>query len=86
MQCIDGKPPVKSIALTRYPRTRESARDQASLEEMDLLQNLIVEVRALRKEIGMEEKAQVPIEVRSHAAASGNCLRRITTLLGSSRA
>jgi valyl-tRNA synthetase len=31
---------------------------------MDLLQNLVVEVRALRKEIGVEEKASTPIELR----------------------
>ena len=35
---------------------------------MGLLQSLIVEVRALRKEIGVEEKASVPIEVRIDAA------------------
>jgi valyl-tRNA synthetase len=31
---------------------------------MNLLQSLIVEVRALRKEIGVEERAVTPIEVR----------------------
>lgn len=36
---------------------------------MELLQNLIIEVRALRKEIGVEEKAVVPVEVRTHALA-----------------
>jgi valyl-tRNA synthetase len=36
---------------------------------MGVLQNLIVEVRALRKEIGVEEKATVPIEVRTDAAS-----------------
>ena len=35
---------------------------------MALLQNLIIEVRALRKEIGVEEKAAIPIEVRIDAA------------------
>ena len=34
---------------------------------MTLLQEFIVEVRALRKEIGVEEKAMVPIEVRIDA-------------------
>lgn len=43
--------------------------DQAPIEEMELLQNLIVEIRALRKEIGVEEKTMVPIEVRTHATA-----------------
>jgi valyl-tRNA synthetase len=31
---------------------------------MELLQRLIVEIRALRKEIGVEEKAVIPIEFR----------------------
>ena len=63
----DGHPPVKSIALTRYPHDGGPAKDQAPIEEMELVQGLINEVRALRKEIGAEEKAQVPIEVRTHA-------------------
>jgi valyl-tRNA synthetase len=64
-----GKPPEKSIALTRYPQAAAAAVDQAPVEEMELVQNLIVEVRALRKEIGVEEKAAAPIEVRTHALA-----------------
>ncbi|HEY2469358.1 MAG TPA: valine--tRNA ligase [Terracidiphilus sp.] len=60
----DGNPPAKSIALTRFPQGASSATDRAALDEMTLLQGLIVEVRALRKEIGVEEKAAVPIEVR----------------------
>ncbi|MFP5276153.1 MAG: valine--tRNA ligase [Acidobacteriota bacterium] len=65
----DGQPPAKSIALTRYPQADGAAKEQAPIEEMELLQNLIVEVRALRKEIGVEEKASTPIEVRTHATA-----------------
>ena len=65
----DGQPPAKSIAWTRYPQADGQSKDQAPIEEMDLLQNLIVEVRALRKEIGVEEKAATPIEVRTHATA-----------------
>jgi valyl-tRNA synthetase len=60
----DGNPPAKSIALTRFPQNTHSVPDSASLEQMALLQELIVEVRGLRKEIGVEEKAIVPIEVR----------------------
>jgi valyl-tRNA synthetase len=60
----DGNPPAKSIALTRFPKAHGSAIDNIALNEMALLQELIVEVRALRKEIGVEEKAVVPIEVR----------------------
>ena len=63
----DGAPPAKSIALTRYPQAAEGAVDAAALDQMMLLQNLIVEVRALRKEIGVEEKALTPIEVHTDA-------------------
>jgi valyl-tRNA synthetase len=68
----DGEPPAKSIALSRYPQAAESAVDVAALAQMMLLQNLIVEVRALRKEIGVEEKAVIPIEVQT-----GDATRKI---------
>jgi valyl-tRNA synthetase len=64
----DGNPPAKSIALASYPQAVENAADAAALAEMALLQSLIVEVRALRKEIGVEEKATTPIQVRADAA------------------
>jgi len=64
----DGNPPAKSIALTRYPQAGELSSYTAR-DEMHLVQNLIVEIRALRKEIGVEEKAVVPAEVRAGAAA-----------------
>jgi valyl-tRNA synthetase len=63
----DGKPPAKSIALTRYPQS-EGAAEEAAIEQMALLQSIIVEARALRKEIAVEEKAAVPVEVRIEPA------------------
>jgi valyl-tRNA synthetase len=60
----DGNPPAKSIALTRYPQVAESPAGEPALAGMALLQSLIVETRALRKEISVEEKAVTPIEVR----------------------
>jgi len=60
--------PAKSIALTRYPTADAVAIEPYWAGAMGLLQSLIVEVRALRKEIGVEEKASVPIEVRIDAA------------------
>ena len=63
----DGQPPAKSIALTRYPQPAPSGIDADASASMALLQNLIVEVRALRKESGVEEKAAVPIELRADA-------------------
>ncbi len=61
----DGNPPAKSIALTRYPQASGTARDATSIKDMALIQSLIVEVRTLRKEIGAEEKAVTPIEIRT---------------------
>ncbi|MGA8042333.1 MAG: class I tRNA ligase family protein, partial [Terracidiphilus sp.] len=58
----DGNPPAKSIALMSYPPVHSlHLRAQG---EMELLQSIIVEIRALRKEIGVEEKAVTPIELR----------------------
>jgi valyl-tRNA synthetase len=61
----DGNPPAKSIALTRFPQADCQTIDQPALKEIGFLQQLIVEVRGLRKEIGVEEKALAPIEVRA---------------------
>ncbi len=63
----DGAPPAKSIALTRFPQALPAGIDAFAPADMALLQSLIIEVRALRKEIGVEEKAAVPIEVRAGA-------------------
>ena len=63
----DGDPPAKSIALTRYPQATDAGQDKAAVEQMELLQSVIVEIRALRKEIGVEEKAATPIELRIEA-------------------
>jgi valyl-tRNA synthetase len=60
----DGNPPAKSIALTRYPQAAETIDDDA-LNAMALVQNLIVEIRTLRKEIGVEERANTPVEIRT---------------------
>ena len=48
---------------------------------MGVLQSLIVEVRALRKEIGVEEKAITPIEVRVGHAVIGASSKRIREIV-----
>ncbi|MGB8029071.1 MAG: valine--tRNA ligase [Terracidiphilus sp.] len=60
----DGNPPAKSIALTRFPQASETAVDAVAQIDMNTVQSLVVEVRALRKESGVEERAETPIEVR----------------------
>ncbi len=61
----DGNPPAKSIALTRYPQGSETV-DNNAIDTMSLLQSLIVEIRTLRKEIGVEEKAITAVEIRAN--------------------
>jgi valyl-tRNA synthetase len=71
-----GKKKAESISLARYPLAEDFPSDSRAEIEMALLQSLIVEVRALRKEIGVEEKTIVPTEVRIDAdlkhVVSGN--------------
>ena len=61
----DDNPPARSVALTRYPQASDALANESAAAAMSLLQSLIVGVRGLRKEIGVEEKATVPIEVRT---------------------
>jgi len=60
----DGGPPAKSIALTRFPQAPAKLPDLSAQTDMNTIQTLIVEIRALRKEIGVEEQATTPIELR----------------------
>jgi valyl-tRNA synthetase len=62
----DGMPPAKSIALARFPVPTAKADEQV-IADISLLQSLITEIRAVRKEAGVEEKATVPVEVRTDA-------------------
>jgi valyl-tRNA synthetase len=64
-----ANPQAKSIALMSYPLTGYGldSRNPFTQLEMQGLQELIAEIRALRKEIGAEEKAAVPIELRIDA-------------------
>jgi valyl-tRNA synthetase len=63
----EDEPPAKSIALTRFPRG-EAHADDAAERDFALLQELIVAVRAVRKDLGVEEKLAVPIRIRAHAS------------------
>ncbi len=57
--------PAKSIALTRFPLASHFPRDVPAEEALGLLQELIVSVRALRKEMGVPEKEATPVLVYS---------------------
>jgi valyl-tRNA synthetase len=63
----ENHPPARSIALTRYPVGRAELLDGAAEEQMARMQELIVAVRDMRRTLGVEEKATVPILVRADA-------------------
>jgi valyl-tRNA synthetase len=62
--------PAKSIALTRYPLGADFVRDAAAEREMELLQEVIVTVRGLRKEMGVPEKEAAPVRIYGDAASA----------------
>jgi valyl-tRNA synthetase len=59
-------PPAKSIALTRYPQAADFPADPAAASAMKTMQDLIVTVRALRKELGVPEKESTPIHLHAN--------------------
>jgi len=59
---------VESIAFARYPRPGDFPSDPRAEAEMSLLQSLVTEIRALRKEVGVEEKVAIPVELRADAS------------------
>ncbi len=67
---VDLPVPSASIALTRYPQPGDFPADAASVAEMNTLQELIVTVRALRKELGVPEKEVAPVRVHAEAAVA----------------
>jgi valyl-tRNA synthetase len=60
---FQGKTPMKSIALANFPKAADFALDRGAATEMHLMQSLIVEIRSIRKEIGVPEKEFVPVAV-----------------------
>ena len=57
----EGATPAKSIALTRYPQAADFPADEGAAAAITTLQELIVTVRALRKELGVPEKEAAPV-------------------------
>ncbi len=56
----DQRAPAASIALTRYPQPVAEHIDPEFERNMTLLQELIVTLRALRKELDVPEREQIP--------------------------
>ena len=62
----NGAPPAKSIALAHYPQAADFPADPLATGAMKTIQDLIVTVRALRKELGVPEKESVPIHLHAN--------------------
>jgi valyl-tRNA synthetase len=66
----NNAPPAKSIALTRFPQTADFYYDGAAVLAMETMQELIVAIRGLRKEMGVPEKEATAIRIHSTAGAA----------------
>jgi valyl-tRNA synthetase len=71
----DGNPPAKSIALTRYPTASQSSIEATALAGMHRIQDLIVAIRARRKDINVPEKERTSIWAFWDAGSSVGSLR-----------
>ncbi|HET8637926.1 MAG TPA: valine--tRNA ligase [Acidobacteriaceae bacterium] len=66
----DGKPPAKSIALSRFPQASDFEYDGASVGGMNRIIALIISVRGRRKDLDIPEKEQIPLQVFFDANSS----------------
>ena len=73
--------PAKSIALTRYPQVADYPTDPAAEADLTLLQDLIVTVRGLRKEMQVPEKEAIPIRLFSEASANARLAQENAAML-----
>ena len=67
---VGSASPARSIALTRYPQREDFAADASSVLAIATLQELIVTIRGLRKELGVPEKESTAIQLHATATIS----------------
>jgi valyl-tRNA synthetase len=68
----DGNPPVKSIALTQYPEKSKANWNLNATTPMRLMQEMIIGIRAYRKDAGVPEKEEVPVLVVPDSKHAGS--------------
>jgi valyl-tRNA synthetase len=68
----DGNPPVKSIALTQYPEKSRANWNLNATTPMRLMQELIIGIRAYRKDAGVPEKEEVPVLIIPDSKHAGS--------------
>jgi valyl-tRNA synthetase len=59
----DGKAPLKSIALARYPEADRGFLNDEAEQQMSVLQELIVSIRNIRAEMKVEPKVKTPVQI-----------------------
>ena len=64
----ESQPPLKSIALARYPELDKKCLDDQAEQEMALLQELIVTIRNIRAELKVEPKLKTPVRIHTTPA------------------
>ncbi len=69
----EGKPPLASIALAAYPEGMEAE----PCSDIVALQAMVTDIRALRKELGVEEKAAIAVRIRPIGPAAEASLREV---------
>ena len=77
----ENHPPARSIALTRFPQANSALFDSAAEQQMASMQELIVVVRDMRRQLGVEEKAAVPMLLRV-APAEQSALAANSDIIG----
>src|SRR5438270_9581513 len=76
----DGKPPRQSIALATFPQTQVQAEQEASEQEMQVLQELIINVRNLRAELNAEPRMRLPIRIHANSRTRETFEQNRTTI------
>jgi valyl-tRNA synthetase len=62
---LPQRPGAKSIALERYPEARQAWRNAAALEEIQLVQEVIKAVRAIRADMKLDPRKRLAAEFSS---------------------
>src|SRR5581483_138289 len=66
----DQRPPAASIALTRFPTGQQLTNEQKrTVEEVNILRELLSDIRNRRAELKIEQKEKVPVRIfTAHAS------------------
>jgi valyl-tRNA synthetase len=84
----DGKPPARSIALVRFPESDRRWLNDEAERQMSILQEIIVNIRNIRAELGVQPKERPPArlfaaaEVRTLVEENRSMIERLAGVAG----